>query len=91
MELFKVYGFQPKQYEELMKTLKESKCQKCIPNKEESKASSSSTSEVKRQSAHQTVRVIKEGVINPMDRLQLLITNVALSIITTLLTLYVAN
>jgi hypothetical protein len=35
--------------------------------------------------------VIKEGVINPMERLQLLITNVALSIVTTLLTLYVAS
>jgi SPX domain protein involved in polyphosphate accumulation len=35
VELFKVYGFQPKQYEELMKTLKESKCQKCIQDKEE--------------------------------------------------------
>jgi SPX domain protein involved in polyphosphate accumulation len=31
VELFKVYGFQPKQYDELMKTLKESKYQKCIP------------------------------------------------------------
>jgi SPX domain protein involved in polyphosphate accumulation len=91
VELFKVYGFQPKQYEELLKTLKESKCQKCIPNKEESKAPSQSSSEVKKKSTHQTVRVIKEGVINPMDRLQLLITNVALSIIITLLTLYVAS
>ena len=91
MELFKVYGFQPKQFEELMKTLKESKCQKCIPNRDASKVSSLSTSEGKRQSPSQSVRVVKEGVINPMDRLQLLITNVALSIVTTLVTLYVAS
>ena len=73
-----------------MKTLKESKCQKCITTKEESKASSQSTQEAKRIQGTQSIRVIKEGVINPMDRLQLLITNVALSIATTLLTLYVA-
>ena len=99
IELFKIYGFQPKQFEQLLKELKEGQhqiqpSQAAVASKEEKKKVGEELREAfqEKQEKAQSLEATRFGQrIDPAEKLQLLCMALAVSILGTLVAHFTIN